>query len=158
MSEDQGLFSDVDFAEGDDNMFGFPNGIHEVVISGCEKTRSEKGNLGLWLTFSNDHGKSIRRWISLPEKEQDPETRSRNTGFLKLALNQLEIPKERWSELTPDDFEGIECVITVQQQKKNPEYQQVSKMARKKSYSVHGQNAAPGFDADALKKRLSSDF
>lgn len=135
----ESLFSDVNFDEGSDNPFGLEAGTHEVEISKAELARSSSPakNLGLWLTFTNDKGKSIRKWITMPEKDQDDETRERNTSFLRLTLRQLEIPETRWDKLTNEDFIGLECVIVVVPQK-DSEYFQIKKISRKKGSGAPG--------------------
>lgn len=142
------IFSDIDWDEGSDNPFGLDPGTYEVTISNAVIERSANGNLGLWLTFSNDGGKSIRKWATLPEKSQDPETRKRNTSFLRLLMKNLELPQERWANLEPADFEGMDCVITVAPQKNNPEYNQVTKITRSKGTPVAGLN--PEFRHDTI--------
>jgi hypothetical protein len=130
------LFSDVDFSEGTDNPFGLTKGTHAVTISDAKVSRSEVGNLGLWLTFTGDGKKSIRKWITLPEKTQDAETRARNTSFLRMILKNLGIPefdaegKNIWKALESSHFIGIECTIIVVPQP-NSEYFQVKKIMAK---------------------------
>lgn len=133
MSDDStSIFSDIDFEQGSDNPFGLEPGVYEVDISEASLDRSEKGNLGLWLTFSNDQKKSIRKWTTMPEPDQSPADYSRNTSFLRLLFRNLDIPESKWKAVQPEDFIGISCVITVAPQKKNPEYNQVTKIARSK--------------------------
>jgi hypothetical protein len=127
---DDNIFSNVNFDEGSDNPWGFDPGTYEVTVSDVSSERSKNQNLGLWVTFSGDEGKSIRRWVSMPEPSQDDVTRKRNTSYLRAFLNQLEIPKERWTKLEPDDFIGIDCTIIVRAQADNPEYMKVSKITR----------------------------
>lgn len=137
------IFAGVNWAEGTDNPFGLEPGAYEVTISETEVTRSEKGNLGLWVQFSTDAekeeagvSKSIRKWVSLPEKSQTAQIRSRNTSFLRLLMRNLEIPEENWDTLDPADLVGIDCVIIVRPQKNNPDYMQVSKISRDHSRGV----------------------
>lgn len=132
------LFSDVNFDEGSDNPFGLEAGTHEVSISKVEMERSQNGNLGLWLTFTNDDKKSIRKWITMPEKDQEVDVRKRNTSFLRLTLRQLEIPESKWDKLEDTDFLGLECVIVVAPQKDNPDYYQIKKIARSKGSGTPG--------------------
>jgi len=139
MSDEINIFDDVDFDEGSDNPFGLDVGTHEVTISDVKVERSSKGNLGLWLTFSDDSGKTIRKWTTMPEKDQDDVERKRNTSFLRLLFRNLEIDEAKWKKLQPDDFIGLDCVIIVKQQTNNPEYNQVSKITR-------GGNAGAGMD------------
>lgn len=127
---EENIFSGIDFDEGTDNPWGLDAGTHEVELSNAEVERSGKGNLGLWITFSDDEGKTIRKWTTMPEKEQDDATRKRNTSFLRVLLNNLEIPRNKWENLEPDDFIGIKCVIIVKPQRDNPDYMQVSKITR----------------------------
>lgn len=151
MSDNASIFSDIDFDQGSDNPFGLDPGTYEVTISEASLERSQNQNLGLWLTFSADNGKSIRKWTTMPEAGQDPATYSRNTSFLRLLFRNLEIPEDQWDKLQPEDFYGIDCVIVVAPQKKNPEYNQVTKIARAKGTAT--QSAAPldfGKTADAV--------
>jgi ABC-type Fe3+ transport system substrate-binding protein len=151
------LFADVDWDQGSDNPFGLDPGTYEVTISDAEVERSEKGNLGLWLTFSAENGKSIRKWITMPEKNQDADTYSRNTSFLRLTLKQLEIPEGSWDDLAPEDFIGLDCVIIVSPQKKNPEYNQISKLSRAKGTPTQGTSSTgDGFGA-FTKPEVPSD-
>jgi hypothetical protein len=128
------LFSDVNFDEGSDNPFGLTEGTYAATISEANVSRSESGNLGLWLTFTADGKKSIRKWVTLPEKTQDEETRARNTSFLRMILKNLGIPRDVWETLEPDHFIGIECTIIVVPQP-NSEYFQVRKIMAKGSAS-----------------------
>lgn len=137
------IFASVDWDEGSDNPFGLDPGTYEVTISETEVTRSEKGNLGLWVQFSTDAeredagvSKSIKKWVSLPEKTQDVQTRKRNTSFLRLLMRNLEIPEERWEKLDPADLIGLDCVITVVPQKNDPQYMQVRKISRGRGTSI----------------------
>jgi len=130
MTDTDNIFGAINFDEGDDNPWGLPTGTHEVSISNAEIDRSGNGNLGLWLTFTNDEGKSIRKWTTMPEPEQDDVTRKRNTSFLRVLLNNLKIPKDKWTKLEPDDFVDLQCVITVKPQANNPDYMQVGKITR----------------------------
>lgn len=125
------IFSDINFDRGSDNPFGLEPGTYETVISEAFLERSQSKALGLWVTFSAEDGKSIRKWVTMPEEDQDQKTYDRNVSFLKLFFKNLEIPEEQWAKLNPDDLIGIECVITVTPQKKNPEYNQVNKITRK---------------------------
>jgi hypothetical protein len=142
---DDNIFAGIDFDEGSDNPFGIEPGTHEVVISAVSIERSEKGNLGLWITFSDESGKTIRKWTTMPEKSQDDVARKRNTSFLRMLLNQLELPEEKWKKLLPNDMIGMECVIIVKPQTNNPEYTQVSKITRDRK---HGSDMGIGeFDS-----------
>ena len=133
MSEHQGsIFSDINFDEGSDNPFGLEKGTHEVVVSEAKIERSEKGNLGLWVTFSAEDGKSIRKWTTMPEPDQPDETRQRNVSFLRLFLRQLSIPESQWAQLNPEDLVGIEAVITVVPQK-DSDYFSVKKISTDRS-------------------------
>lgn len=122
--------------EGSDNPFGLDPGVHRVTISeakisrGKPKADNPRGNLGLWLTFTNEDGESMRKWTTLPEDDQDRITKKRNISFLRLLNRNLEIPEEAWGSLSPEMYEGLDCVITVSVQKKNPEYNQIDKIAR----------------------------
>jgi len=138
MSDEINIFEEVDFDEGSDNPFGLEPGTHEVTISEVKIERSSNGNLGLWLTFSDDNGKTIRKWTTMPEADQDDITRKRNTSFLRLLFRNLELPEEKWKKLQPDDFIGMDCVIIVKPQKNNPEYNQVSKITRGGSATGEG--------------------
>lgn len=129
MTDNTGIFQGINWDEGSDSLFLDP-GTHETTISDASITRSEKGNLGLWLTFTDDKGMSIRKWTTMPEEDQDKDVYARNTTFLRILLNTLEVPKARWDSLEPSDFVGLDCVIVVSPQKKNPEYNQISKMTR----------------------------
>jgi hypothetical protein len=154
MSDTDNIFGGIDFDEGDDNPWGLPTGTHEVSISNAEIDRSGNGNLGLWLTFTNDEGKSIRKWTTMPEKEQDDVTRKRNTSFLRVLLNNLKIPREKWEKLEPDDFIDLQCVITVKPQQNNPDYMQVGKITRQEGPSGGSLN---GLDAFAKQPSSSGD-
>jgi len=121
------IFSDVNFDEGSDNPFGLESGDYDVVVSEAKIERSEKGNLGLWVTFSAENGKSIRKWTTMPESDQEEETRKRNTSFLRLLLKQLGVPQDRWNQLDPEDLVGIEARIIVVPQK-DSDYFQVKKI------------------------------
>lgn len=129
---DDSLFGGVNFDEGTDNPWGLDPGTHHVSISEVEKTTSRNDNLGLWLTFSNEDGQSIRKWITLPTEDMDPADRKRNTSYLRVVLNSLEIPQDRWTKLAREDFIGLDCVIVVARQKENPEYTQIKKISRDK--------------------------
>jgi hypothetical protein len=148
---DDNIFSGIDFEEGSDNPWGLESGTHKVSISNTEITRSEKGNLGLWLTFSDDEGKTIRKWTTMPEPEQDIVVRKRNTSFLRVLLNNLEIPRDRWEKLEPDDFIDLQCVIIVKPQANNSDYYQVSKITRDHTRG-DSNGAAIDFGTDAFKK------
>lgn len=150
------IFDEVNFDEGTDNPFGLDVGTHEVTISEASIERSSKGNLGLWLTFSDENKKSIRKWTTMPEKDQETDVRQRNTSFLRLLLRSLEIPEDRWGELTPEDFIGIDCVITVTQQSNNADYNQVKKISRSRANSSYSTDSStvygdPGL-SDFMKK------
>jgi len=142
------IFDEVNFDEGTDNPFGLDPGTYDVSISEASIERSSKGNLGLWLTFSDSRGKNIRKWTTMPEKDQDDETRQRNTSFLRLLLRSLEIPEERWGELTPEDFIGIDCVVVVTPQSNNSEYNQVKKVARSKANSRYSTDSSTVYGSD----------
>lgn len=131
MSNEGGIFSDVNFDEGSDNPFGLEKGEFDVVVSDAKIERSEKGNLGLWVTFSAEDGKSIRKWTTMPEKDQDDDTRKRNTSFLRLLLRQLGVPESRWDSLDTDDLIGTEAHISVVPQK-DSDYFQVKKISTNK--------------------------
>jgi hypothetical protein len=143
------IFDDVNFDEGTDNPFGLDPGTYEVSISDATIERSAKENLGLWLTFSNDEGKSIRKWTTMPEKDQEDDVRKRNTSFLRLLLRNLEIPEERWGSLTPEDFIGIDCVIVVTPQSNNPEYNQVKKITRSRAKSRYSTDSSTVYGDDS---------
>jgi hypothetical protein len=130
MTDNASIFSDINWDEGSDNPFGLGPGTYETTISEATIERSEKGNLGLWLTFSSEDGKSIRKWITMPESGQSQSDYSRNTSFLRMSLRSLEIPEAKWPILEPNDFIGLDCIITVAPQKKNPEYNQITKLVR----------------------------
>lgn len=147
------LFSDINWDEGSDNPFGLDPGTYETTISEASIERSANGNLGLWLTFSDDNGKTIRKWTTMPEEGQDPKEYSRNTSFLRLLLRNLEIPESRWSSLTPDDFVTLDAVVIVAPQKKNPEYNQITKITRAKGTSSH----KPTVDLDFTKTEVPDD-
>ena len=63
----------------------------------------------------------------MPEKDQDDDTRKRNTSFLRLLLKQLGVPESAWTSLNPDDLVGIEARIVVTPQK-DSDYFQVKKI------------------------------
>lgn len=130
MTDNASIFQGINWDEGSDNPFGLEPGIYETTISEAKIERSEKGNLGLWLTFTDDNKKSIRKWTTMPEPDQDKETYARNTSFLRMLLRSLEIPEGKWGDLEPADFETLDCTIVVNPQKKNPEYNQISKITR----------------------------
>jgi hypothetical protein len=144
------IFGDINFNEGTDNPFGLEPGTHKVSISEATIERSAKENLGLWLTFSDDNGKTIRKWTTMPEPDQDEATRKRNTSFLRLLLKNLEIPEDRWGELTPEDFIGIDCVIVVTVQSNNPEYNQVKKISRTHAGGQFRTNSPTEYGSDGL--------
>jgi hypothetical protein len=146
------IFDDVNFDEGTDNPFGLDVGTHDVSISEASIERSSKGNLGLWLTFSDSNKKSIRKWTTMPEPDQEEDVRVRNTSFLRLLLKSLEIPEDRWGKLTPDDFIGIDCVIVVTQQSNNSEYNQVKKIARSHANSRYGTDSSTAYGDDSLSE------
>lgn len=150
---------EVEWDEGSDNPFGLDPGIYEGTIAEVELVRGKakegkpRGQLGLWLTCQDsDSENTIRRWVSLPEK--DVQTRAeykRNISYLRVINNDLEIPQSRWNKLSIDDYQGLPIVFEVTKQKKNPEYNQVSKMSLKKE----GVGDMPAFDKSAGG---SSDF
>jgi len=156
MSDEGNIFADVDFDEGSDNPWGLDVGVHEVVVSNVEKDQSKNGNTGLWVTFSNDEGQTIRKWTTMPTPDQDDVERKRNTSYLRVLLNNLEIPKDRWNHLEPDDFIGIECVIVVKQQTNNPEYNQVSKITRVHN-ATGSSNGMAEFSKDLVKETVPQD-
>lgn len=130
MTDNDNIFSDINWDEGSDNPFSLEPGIHKTTISNATIERSVKGNLGLWLTFSDAEGKSIRKWATMPEASQSAEDYKRNTSFLRLLLRNLEIPESEWSSLEPDSFIGIDAVVTVSPQRNAPEFNQVGKIVR----------------------------
>lgn len=139
------IFDDVDFDEGSDNPFGLEPGTYEVTISEASIERSKNANLGLWLTFSDENGKSIRKWTTMPEKDQEDDVRKRNTSFLRLLLRNLDIPEDRWAVLTPDDFIGIDCVVVVTPQSNNPEYNQVKKISRSRGQGTYRTDSSTAY-------------
>lgn len=147
MSDSADIFTDLNWDDVSDNPFGLDPGVHETTISEAKIDKSSKGNLGLWVTFTSDNKRSIRKWLSMPETGQDSETFDRNLSYLKFFLSkQLQIPKSELNNVmnNPSELIGTEVTLTVAPQNGSDEYMAIKKIVLTKSYATHG-TVSPDF-------------
>lgn len=115
-----GLFDDLDIAGAKDNPFEIPDNTYACRVSGLEVKTDKKGNGGMLFTYTVTEGEhagfEITEWKRLPLKtDKDVLTGKKYEdakSWIKMRLNDLDVPESRMNSVEADDLVGTECYVT----------------------------------------------
>ncbi len=131
-----GLFdvTDEDFNEVEEFSPGVKAGIYEAIVSAVETERKDSG-LYLVLSYtitqedSPEKGKTHKEFQRIIEGRAQNDKDRQTLQFQVTRMLQLGVDKDRMKTLEPEDLVGTEIILTLVDQKKNPAYRNVSRVA-----------------------------
>jgi hypothetical protein len=120
-----GLFDELDIAGAEDNPWSVPDNTYAAVVSNVEVKKDRNDNMAMTFYYKINDGDFTDREISeykrLPHKSDAVQLTGKALedakSYIKLRLASLGIPEERMNSVDTDDLIGIECYITVKNNK-----------------------------------------
>jgi hypothetical protein len=132
-----GLFDDFDTSIDWENdvaefQIGLPVGEHHVIVSNYEVSRKDDGRKSMVFSYTVDDDDSPLKGKTHKEFQQVPTSLSTEAerfaaSAIKTRLISFGIKPEQFNTVTDDDIRGLEGVLHIVQQRKNPQYVQVRK-------------------------------
>lgn len=125
-----GLFDAVteDFSEIQEFVAGVPAGTYEVLVAAVETERKDSGNylvLSYTITEGSRKGKTHKEFLRIVEGGAQSDGDKFALQALKTRLKSLGVPDDKMRTVGPDDLVGVEGVIVLVDDKKNPQYRRV---------------------------------
>lgn len=120
-----GLFDELDIAGADDNPWLVPDNTYPAVVSNLEVKKDRNDNMAMTFFYKIKEGDYADREISeykrMPHSSDKDKLegaeKERAKSYIKMRLASLGIPEERMNEVEKDDLIGIDCYITVKNNK-----------------------------------------
>ena len=111
------IFGDLDQSEIDEikpAKFGVDLGPQKLMITSAVCAFSKKGNWGMTVIWSDEDGGSLRQYVSLPSPTQDERKLNLTKRYLAKFLTDIEIPRNQWGDLEPDEEGEVEMLIGIE--------------------------------------------
>jgi hypothetical protein len=120
-----GLFDELDVAGAEDNPWSVPDNTYASVVSDVSVKKDKNGNMAMTffykVTDGDYEGRSVSEYKRLPHKDDTDILTGKALedakSYLKQRLGTLGIPEERMNSVEIEDLIGIECYITVKNNK-----------------------------------------
>lgn len=146
-----GLFDELDVAGAEDDPWAIPDNTYACVVTGAVAKKDRNDNMGTTfrykITDGDLTGREISEYKRTPHKEDaeplEGKARADAISYIKQRLGQLGIPEERMNDVDEDDLVGIECYVTVKNNKGYVNVRNVSLTTNEVAASSNGERVNP---------------
>lgn len=148
-----GLFEELDIAGADDNPWLIPDNTYQAVVSDLRVAKDRNENMGMTFVYKITDGdysdREVTEYKRMPhstDKDQlQGAEKEKAKSYIKMRLASLGIPEERMNDVEKDDLIGIDCYITVKNNKGYTNINNVTLTSDVQSYSSASAGGADPF-------------